>query len=337
MTTSRRLLLSATATLAVALGGCVMESPYWAQTFPTTASLVPIQTWTIDPTRTIRIECSKAYHGGLYPFGGPETWTLVTTLTPSSSPSYDTLGNTIYSAGTRMALPAACWNADYAYSPTLYMTALRATQTSAGGTTTTYRVFDELGLECLGREDGKARHWFAWLTRNCAMTYSGSTTPVPYVRVIASAQAAALTSSQGAAAAGAQAAVAGAGTGTAGLAANTASFPSASSLALALAEQPVDKVWATSTLTQLRNTVAKQAPEGSQWLDGDCRTSICRIDIWHRDADAQRRFVSAFGPLGLFSHDGSSGWMISASDRSGLRSQFYIAREGTRLPASKAD
>jgi hypothetical protein len=186
-TATRTVATLALAAVTLTLTGCVFDSPYWAQTFDNTTSVVPIQTWTTDKTRDVKIECSQAYHGGLQPAFGPEDWHFVTNLTPSQSASYDPMGAMVYSAGKTMALPASCWYADTAYSPPKYMTALKASQLTASGTTTVYRVFDSAGLECLGREIGKGKSWFAWLSKNCALNYSGSSTALPWVRIIANA------------------------------------------------------------------------------------------------------------------------------------------------------
>ena len=312
-----RALLASTVTLA--FGGCVFDSPYWAQTFATTTTAIPIQTWTTDKTRTVKIECSKAYHGGLYPFGGPETWTLVTNITPSANASYDPMNGTIYSAGKSMVLPAACWNADGAYSPPLYMTALRATQLTASGSTQTYFVFDSAGLECLGRENGKGKSWFSWVSQNCHMTYSGSTTQLPYVRIIASALGASMAASP---------ADASRPMSSKQLAERRAAEPDGDMLARRVMAEDVDAGWAPMMEARLRAAYDAAMPEGTQLMDASCRSTMCRVDVAHRDAAAQMRFVAALAPLGLFSNDGQRGHMLQREDASGLHSTYFIAREG---------
>ncbi len=313
------------ATLAVAatLGGCVFDSPYWAQTFATTTTSIPIQTWTTDKTRTVKIECSKSYHGGLYPFGGPEVWTLVTNITPSTNASYDPLSGVIYSAGKSMVLPAACWNADNAYSPPLYMTSLRATQLTSSGSTQTYYVFDPAGLECLGRENGKAKSWFGWISANCGMTYSGSSTQLPYVRIIANAL-------------GSGVAPASVSDVPSTLKARRSEESTVAELSQRLTGETPDASWAPTMEAKLRGAFDTAMPEGTQLMETSCRATMCRAEVLHRDAKAQTRFVAALAPLGLFSNDGQRGVMQHSEEASGLRATYFIAREGHSLAPRRA-
>lgn len=318
-TTYRLLWRAGSLTAAIALVGCVFESPYWAQTFATTTTPIPIQTWTVDKTRNVKIECSQAYHGGLQPAFGPETWLPVTDLVPSANPSYDTNGGVIYSAGSKLVLPAACWYADGAYSPPKYMSALRATQLTASGSTTVYRVFDLTGLECLGRENGKGGSWFSWLSKNCAKTYSGSSTLLPWVKVIAEGPGAAAMSR---ALPGADSMAAINTTGT---------TLSAEVLNKRFQSEVMDLKWATSAQARLRQHYDSVSPAGSMVVDLGCRSTMCRVEVSHVDGAAQERFVAALAPLGLFANDGISGWASHQGSKAELRSVYYIAREGFNL------
>jgi hypothetical protein len=313
--------------VALALGGCVFESPYWAQTFDSTGSQIPIQTWTTDKTRNVKIECSKAYHGGLQPPFGPEEWHLVTNLTPSVNPSYDTAGAAIYSAGTKIALPSVCWHADGAYSPPKHMTALRATQLTASGGTTVYRVFDLAGLECLGRENGKGGSWFSWLSKHCAKTYSDGSTPIPWVRVIANAAGASAMAVRALPKAMAAAPAA---------AAQTSSEDLVASLDRAFQGEPVDPKWGASQAARLRAAFEAARPSGSVLVDSACRSTLCRVEVTHADIAAQERFVGALAPLGLFSNDGASGAAQHSGGKSGMRSVYFMAREGRDLVEAAA-
>ncbi len=304
---------------AAFLSGCLFESPYWAQTFATTTTPIPIQTWTVDKTHNVKIECSQAYHGGLQPAFGPEVWLPVTDIVPSTLPSYDTNGAAIYSAGVKLSLPAACWYADGAYSPPKYMSALRATQLTSSGSTTTYRVFDLTGLECVGRENGKAGSWFSWLSKNCAKTYSGSSTLLPWVKVIANGPGAAAMSRSLPASAAMQAFSAPTNTVT------------ADSLNKRFQSEVTDLKWATPEQTRLRNSYDTVSPAGSMLLDLGCRSTLCRIEVSHVDGIAQERFVAALAPLGLFSNDGISGMVFHQGSKAELRSVYFIAREGHDL------
>ena len=315
---------------ALLMTGCVFDSPYWAQTFATTTTTVPMQTWTTDKTRTVKIECSQASHAGLYPWGGPEVWNLVTNITPSTNASYDPLNGVVYSAGKSMSLPAACWHADGAYSPPKYMTALRATQLTASGSTQVYQVFDAAGLECLGREIGKGKSWFAWINKGCALTYSGSTTPIPYVRIIAT--------NLGAAAMAAPAPMARAAAlpdaeQTAGLAQDKQT----TLLAKTFEGEGRDAAWAAPLEASLRAAFDKARPKGTELIGLDCRSSLCRVVVSHQDALAQLRFAAAMGPLGLFSNDGQRGAAVHSADAGAvIRSSYFIGRDGQTLPGGLA-
>jgi hypothetical protein len=221
-----------------------------------------------------------------------------------------------------MVLPAACWNADGAYSPPLYMTALRATQLTAGGSTTVYRVFDPAGLECLGRENGKGQSWFSWLSKGCALTYLGSFAAIPYVKIIANAEGAA--------------ALAAPSASTALRAAPSSRVAPAApvsgvALGKAFDAETIDTKWATAKEARLRVAYDTVHPEGTTLLEAACRSTMCRVEVLHNDAAAQERFVAALAPAGLFSNDGSSGAMVQRAEGRALRSTYFIGREGADL------
>lgn len=157
-----------------ALSGCLLTSPFWNQEFTSHTSNVPLQAWTTKKNEVIQFECSKAYHGGLYPVFGPESWVLVSSVMPEQVASLDPKRGKIYSASRDAALPAACWRRDPGNN--IWYAAIRAKQ---GGNT--YSTFDNSGLECLGKEDGKAASWFGWIGKSCTKTYSNSSSNIPYV------------------------------------------------------------------------------------------------------------------------------------------------------------
>lgn len=319
----RRTATALAALTLAATAGCVFDSPYWAQTFASTTTPVPIQTWVMNRTAPVVIECSPAYHGGLYPWGGPETWLPVTSLTPSTQASYDPSGTVTYSAGTSMSLPAGCWHADDAYTPAKYMTALRARQT-IGSTTTTFNVFDTTGLECLGREIGKGRSWVAWLGKGCALTYSGSTTAIPYVRIIANA----LGSGAMAARSLAPAPMAGAAAPAKALKADTGAAQAAV-VAASFEAQPVDTAWSAETEARLRMALDGASGAGAQVAAMACRSTMCRIEVTHDGATGAGGFLARIATSGLFSNDGQRGLMVESSRTQAV---YYLAREGQKLP-----
>lgn len=177
--------LSLLAATAAGLSGC-LTSPYWFQQFPTKGTAVPIQAFTGNKDVAVKFECSKASHAGLYPWGGPEVWTLIANVNPSQQPVLDPKGGKIYGASISTVLPAACWHADEAYNPPKHMTAIRASQTSAGGSVTKFAfTYDKNGLECLGEAAGAQTSVLSTGVTSCAMKYSNSTDLIPYVRITA--------------------------------------------------------------------------------------------------------------------------------------------------------
>ena len=141
------------------LNGCLLTTPYWNQEFEDHTEAVPIQAFTIGKTVKVRFECAKAYHGGLYPEPTTATWLLVAEVLPQAQALRDSDGAKVYGAGVSKSLPAGCWRFDPGNS--LWYSAIRATQ-GTGESKVEYYTFDIAGLECLGRENGKAASWFGW-------------------------------------------------------------------------------------------------------------------------------------------------------------------------------
>lgn len=178
--TTRRLIHAGMLALIPSLSGCLITSPFWNQEFSTHTQAIPLQAFT-TVSNSVKFECAKAAHFGLYPSADSASWVTVANVSPSANSSYDPLGTSIYSAGIKTALPATCWRQDPANS--IWYAAIRATQLTSSGGTTQYQTFKKPGLECLGREIGKATSWLGWVNKNCVATYSGSSTSIPYLIV----------------------------------------------------------------------------------------------------------------------------------------------------------
>jgi hypothetical protein len=144
------------------LSGCLMTTPYWNQEFADHTKAVPFQAFTTNKSIQVKFECAKAFHGGLYPDAASATWVLVGNVTPQGQPLLDSDGNSVYGARKSAVLPAACWRFDPANS--IWYAAARATQ---GAGQDPFFTFDNAGLECLGRENGKAASWFGWIGKGC--------------------------------------------------------------------------------------------------------------------------------------------------------------------------
>ncbi len=157
----------------LSLSGCLLTSPYWNQEFSSHTNQIPLQAWTTDTSHSVTFECSPAYHGGLYPYWGP-TWSTVTTVSPDLPGVLDSAGSRVYSAAYKGVLPESCWRQDPGNN--IWYAAIRAVQDGDE-----FSTFDKVGLECLGRENGKAASWFGWIGDGCTKTYSNSNNNIPYV------------------------------------------------------------------------------------------------------------------------------------------------------------
>lgn len=160
-------LIGLTAGAALLLNGCLLTSPHWNQEFDDHTDAIPMQAFTTNKSVPVKFQCAQAGHGGLYPSPATASWVHVATVNPQSQPLRDSNNGRIYGASKYKTLPSACWRQDPANS--VWYAALRATQnTTVLGTDQEYfHTFTKSGLECLGRENGKAASWFAWFSQDC--------------------------------------------------------------------------------------------------------------------------------------------------------------------------
>lgn len=132
------------AAIVVMLNGCLLTSPYWNQQFRDHTKAIPLQAFTTNKSVPVKFECAKAYHGGLYPSAASANWVVVAKVNPQSQALWDPTRNSRWYA------------------------AVRATQNPVIGTEQNYfHTFDKAGLECLGKEDGKATSRFGWFSASC--------------------------------------------------------------------------------------------------------------------------------------------------------------------------
>jgi hypothetical protein len=155
------------AVILMTLNGCLLTSPHWNQEFDDHTKAISLQAFTADKSKAVKFECAQAYHGGLYPPSATVTWVLVANVTPQSQALLDAGGNKVYGAGKKKVLPSGCWRLDPANS--IWYAAVRATQnTTVMDTKQKYfYTFNKTGLECVGRENGKAASWFGWYKKGC--------------------------------------------------------------------------------------------------------------------------------------------------------------------------
>ena len=166
------------------LSGCLISGPYWGQEFDSRTDDIPLQAWTAFATEPVRVECSQAYHAGLYPwYNANGNWMPVTTLYPQNPGVLDPKGTRIYSVGESLVLPEHCWRNDRAYSNPKYFTAIRmvqTVQTSSGMQDIVFSTLDREGLECVGTENGRAASWTGYYGKDCVTAYS-SGKKIPFV------------------------------------------------------------------------------------------------------------------------------------------------------------
>lgn len=175
------------ALLSTVSTGCLVTSPYYGQSFSSRNAAVPFQAWTLKDSGSLHVECAPSGRFGPAPFGGPVTWSAVTDVPVSPGTHRDPRGGRMSSASTSLSLPASCWQSLETSAGLRWYTALRVTQDDyMQEDEYEFRTFDAAGLECLGREVGKARSWTGYADKDCVLTYSNSDTPIPFIVLRAS-------------------------------------------------------------------------------------------------------------------------------------------------------
>ena len=150
--------------------GCLVSSPYHGQKLKSRTDSVPFQVWTIDKTKKVHIECAKPYaHGTLH-----HNYQLVKKVKPSSHKHFDSFGNIMYSASTKVVIPDACWQVfNFAGGIQKDFAWVRARQ--PGTEYVEFFTFDKNGLGCVGEFNGKAASWVGWIGHNCPKTFASGT------------------------------------------------------------------------------------------------------------------------------------------------------------------
>jgi hypothetical protein len=102
----------------------------------------------------------------------------------------------------------------------------------------------------------------------------------------------------------------------------------------AFAAEPANPAWAASTRLALLDRLGSASrASGSSLGNVDCRASICRVEVVHRDADASRRFSQT-----AFTDPHDQAWNgpvvimpPQANPDGSLAMVMYLGREGTSL------
>ncbi len=182
----RKIRAAATLLGVATLQGCLLTSPYHGQEFASKTSNIPVQAWTVKKTEPVKLECTQSSRFGPAPLGGTIDWQLLNNLPVETNGVVDSFTTRVNSANITRVLPDSCWQTVETSSGTRHYTALRVTQANYQGEADyVYQGFTNSGLECLGREIGKAASWVGWIGKECVRTYSNSSAHVPYVVIVA--------------------------------------------------------------------------------------------------------------------------------------------------------
>lgn len=160
------------------LPACSITSPYWDYVPASTSTPIPFQVFSIS-NANLQVECANDTNAHGNPANGEASYIWASNLTASSEPSLDSLGNRLYSFSKNVTLPSACW--EYFSDWDFWQANVRVVYVNSDGTKVPYSSYDRLGLECLGREVGKAASWFGAVNKGCEKRYLNSTDVIPYI------------------------------------------------------------------------------------------------------------------------------------------------------------
>lgn len=109
---------------------------------------------------------------------------------------------------------------------------------------------------------------------------------------------------------------------------NDATEPADDELIQVFGEQAYDERWAPDTEARINDAFESAELETSQLLEASCKSTLCRIEVSHANAEAERQFLSRFSQQPLLQGGGVAGSYQKIVDESGeIRSVFYIARQ----------
>ena len=108
-----------------------------------------------------------------------------------------------------------------------------------------------------------------------------------------------------------------------------------SHLDVAIQSEPLDSGWAAQVQTGLTD-----AFKGDDWLGNelaytDCRVTLCRVEVAHKDANVAGAYVARIGTLAAFANTQGFYQQVTRADGA-LATVVYVARQGYRLPPMKS-
>jgi hypothetical protein len=161
------------------ISGCAITSPYWGYVPASTSAPIPFQTWGFNSGARY-VECANDTGGHGNPTNGEASYIPVATLYPTTQPSLDSQGAAIYSASKSIPLPSVCWKY-FDYGEGYYQANVRVVTLDSSGKKSPLSTFELAGLECLGRETGRAASWSAYFNKGCEMKYLNTNEQIPYI------------------------------------------------------------------------------------------------------------------------------------------------------------
>lgn len=115
------------------------------------------------------------------------------------------------------------------------------------------------------------------------------------------------------------------------------SLPAQASLDDYFYSESGDPAWANRTENQLIHAFDRLNLENSFLLNAECRSTFCRIEVYHEDNAAEQSFIKAFAQNDRFDKDDKFSFYRSFEDSDGnLRTLFFYARKGHYLPGKES-
>jgi hypothetical protein len=99
--------------------------------------------------------------------------------------------------------------------------------------------------------------------------------------------------------------------------------------------EPVDREWSSSAQAKLQTGVSALIPKTSQVVSLECRTSLCRVQVHHRNLDDYRSFTQdAYlkGDTHIWNGQMFS-TLVGDPTTDGVTTVAFLAREGHLLPS----
>lgn len=99
-----------------------------------------------------------------------------------------------------------------------------------------------------------------------------------------------------------------------------------------MSKEPYDDIWAPEMQETIATTLQNQKFGGSELVTVACKSSLCRIDVEHDNADAESEFLHSFVPTAGYT---DTEVFYSRSEGSDGRSEmtYYISRDGLGMPS----